>query len=84
MSLVFSKNAVCSVIRPSATAAATLARHGAYKKFPKKLLAREATRNAKRNARRKKVFAAFEVELDRNFLAPQVHGFNRGLGAEAV
>ena len=29
-----------------------------------KLLAREATRNAKRNARRKKVFAAFEVELD--------------------
>ena len=63
-SLAFSKNALCSVIRPSATAVATLARHGAYKKFSKKLLAREATRNAKRNARRKKVFAVFEVELD--------------------
>ena len=33
--------------------AATLARHGAYKKFPQRLLDREVIRRAKRYARRK-------------------------------
>ena len=44
--------------------AATLARHGAYKKFPQRLLDREAIRRAKRYARRKVMWQAFENELD--------------------
>ena len=44
--------------------AATLARHGAYKKFPQRLLDREAIRRAKRYARRKVMWQAFEIELD--------------------
>lgn len=45
--------------------AATLARHGAYKKFPQRLLDRDAVRRAKRYARRKKSFDGFGIiELD--------------------